>query len=111
MNKNDSEFTNLTRAQVEALMECFDFLRNGYKPLYDYKTRIVWIIRLIHQSNSSRITVTIYSNSYTISRNGIVRKQRDLFSDVDRYRLVVHSDGIIEVFACETGGDKKLVSG
>lgn len=111
MKKSNSEFTNLTRSEVEALLECFDLLRNGYTPVCDYKSKFVWMIRLVHRSNTSRITVMIYPHSYTIVKNGVVRKQSDSFSDDDRYCLMVHSDCSIEVEKLKTHAGVNLESG
>lgn len=81
MITNDSEFTNLTKAQVEALQECFDFLRNGYMPLLDSVVCGTWLIKLRHRYNGSCISVWIHHWSYVIFRDGkmskFVRRERD----------------------------------
>ena len=89
---NDSEFTNLTKAQVEALQECFDFLRNGYMPLLDSKVRDTWVIKLRHRYNRSHIIVWIRQWSYFIFKNSRPRKFRRFEPDEGLYSVSVDSD-------------------
>lgn len=91
MNRG-SEFTGLTRLQVEALLECFDFIRNGYSPIIDYNVDERWVIKLRHRSNGNWLTVTIMTDFYKICKNGILQKSVRMRESNDRYRLFVNSD-------------------
>lgn len=97
MKLNDSEFTNLTKAQVEALQECFDFLRNGYMPLLDSKVGERWVIRLRHRYNKSYISVWIHPWSYFIVKNGRPRKFVHFKHDKGLYSVSVDSDMKLEI--------------
>lgn len=111
MNNNDSEFTNLTRAQVGALQECFDFLRNGYEPFFDTTIEGFWHIFLKHKRNGSYITVKIYTDRYIIRKRGNWIKQDVLPDDGHLYRLSVDSDLNVTVTKMSRGVNKELVSG
>lgn len=97
MNFNDSEFTNLTKAQVEALQECFDFLRNGYMPLLDSVVCGTWIIKLRHRHNGSCISVWIHRWSYVILRDGKMMKVVRREPDKGLYSVSVDSDMNLKV--------------
>lgn len=108
--KHLSEFTDLTRAQVEALLECFDFLRNGYVQLFDELVCGSWVIRMKHSRNGNALVVVIQRSGYYIRKNGIVQKSvviRDLQS---RYRLFVNSDMTVGVVRTSQSGDVNSVS-
>ncbi len=111
MNNNDSEFTNLTRAQVGALQECFDFLRNGYLQVIDFNVNGLWIIKMRHQSNYARITVTIKPFEYSIKKNGAVVKIVLFRFSHARFALSVDSDLNVTVSKMSRGANEKLVSG
>lgn len=104
------EFTNLTKAEVEALLECFDFLRNGYKQLIDFNRNGLWIIRMKHQKNGCVLTVMIRACEYMILRNGRLSKNVAYPSSADRYKLFVNSDMTIGVVRLSPDADKTLVS-
>ena len=69
MIKKDSEFTDLTKAEVEALLECFDFLRNGYVQVINYNVAGVWIIKMKHGRNGAILSINILKSSYVIFKN------------------------------------------
>lgn len=111
MNNNDSEFTNLTRAQVGALQECFDFLRNGYLQVIDFNVNGLWIIKMQHQSNHAKLTVTIKPFEYSIKKNGDTVKVVFFRFSHARFALSVDSDLNVTVTKMSRGVNKKLVSG
>lgn len=106
-----SEFTGLTRCQVEALLECFDFLRNGYKQSIDFNHLGTWIIGLKHENNQNKIWVTIKKNGYIIKKNGKVQKSVSYTASSDRYRLFVNSDMSVGVVRQKHGVDESLIKG
>lgn len=111
MNNNDSEFTNLTWAQVGALRECFDFLRNGYVQVIDFNGNGLWIIKMRHQSNFARITIIIKPFEYSIKKNGDTVKVAFFRHSRARFALSVDSDLNVTVSKMSWDANKKLVSG
>lgn len=110
MNR-DSEFTGLTRLQVEALLECFDFLRNGYVQIIDYNVGGRWIIKMKHKKNGNILVVTIMTDCYIISKNGKVQKSVMMHEGSDRYRLFVNSDMSVGVVRTSPGADAEFIPG
>lgn len=110
MNR-DSEFTGLTRLQVEALLECFDFLRNGYVQIIDYNVGGRWIIKMKHKKNGNILVVTIMTDCYIISKNGKVQKSVMMHEGPDRYRLFVNSDMSVGVVRTSPGADAEFIPG
>lgn len=110
MNKG-SEFTGLTRLQVEALLECFDFLRNGYLPIIDYNVNGRWIIKMRHKKNGNWLVVTIMTDCYIISKNGKVQKSVMMHEGPERYRLFVNSDMSVGVVRTSPGADAESIPG
>lgn len=110
MNRG-SEFTGLTRLQVEALLECFDFLRNGYLPIIDYNVNGRWIIKMRHKKNGNWLVVTIMTDCYIISKNGKVQKSVMMHEGPDRYRLFVNSDMSVGVVRTSQGADAESIPG
>lgn len=110
MNRG-SDFTGLTRLQVEALLECFDFLHNGYVPFCDFEVDGKWIIKLHHKKNGNWLIVTIMTDCYTISINGKTRKSVMIADDLSRYRLIVNSDMSVGVVRTRLGAIAELISG
>lgn len=106
-----SEFTGLTRLQVEALLECFDFLRNGYVPFCDFCSDGKWIIKLRHKRNGNWIVVTIMADCYRISKNGVTQKSVMMHEGSDRYRLFVNSDMSVGVVRMSPGADAEFIPG
>lgn len=94
---NDNELTNLTKSQVEALLECFDFVANGYEEQSCFEVADVWIIQLKHQRKQSVIRMFIRPNQYRLQVRGRTRKKVYFESTKDRYRIVVNSDGSVGV--------------
>lgn len=110
MNRG-SEFTGLTRLQVEALLECFDFLRNGYLPVIDYNVNGQWIIKMRHKKNGNWIVVTIMTDCYRISKNGVRQKSVMMHEGPDRYRLFVNSDMSVGVVRTSPSADSGVIPG
>lgn len=110
MNRG-SEFTGLTRLQVEALLECFDFLRNGYLPVIDYNVNGQWIIKMRHKKNGNWLRVAIMPDCYKISKNGKTQKSVMMHEGPERYRLFVNSDMSVGVVRTSPGADAELVPG
>lgn len=106
----NSEFTDLTKAQVEALLECFDFLRNGYIPIGDLELRDKWVIRLKHRSNGRCLSIWIFKCRYTIFRDKELRKLVVWADTNTRYRIAVDSDSSVAVVRTAGDGYEKLIS-
>lgn len=109
--KRDSEFTDLTKAQVEALLECFDFLHNGYLPETDYQTDDIQIIKLKHKKNGNRLSIWIWPNVYMIFKLGKLVKMIKYEHDSGKYRLMVNSDMSVGVVRLSVSADARFVSG
>lgn len=98
----ERKLTNLTKAQVEALMECFDFIANGYEKQSFIEVSDLWVVLLINKRTSNRIKVFIHPNRYRIVSHDRTRKKVTFQNVVDRYRIVVNSDnsfGVIRLNA------------
>ena len=106
-----SEFTGLTRLQVEALLECFDFLRNGYVQIINFKTDEKWYIKLHHKKNGNWIVISIMTDCYRIDKNGITQKSIMRRAGSDRYRLFVNSDMSVVVVRTSPDADAKFIPG
>ena len=106
----DYDFSNLTRAQVEALLECFDFLNNGFEELTSFGIEHVWIVTLQHKRTFKRLRVIIRPLNYKITCRGKVRKQVFYGSSRERYRLVVNSPHDIGVIRLNPDREQKLVT-
>lgn len=109
MIKRDSEFTDLTKAEVEALLECFDFLRNGYVQVIDYNAAGVWFIRMKHAKNGARLNISIGKHSYTIFKDGKLVKVVYFSNDHNLYGLIVNSDMSVGVYKQTPRVSQKLV--
>lgn len=109
MIKRDSEFTDLTKAEVEALLECFDFLRNGYVQVIDYNAAGVWVIKMKHSRNGAMLSICILKSSYTIFKDDKLLKKVDFFSDNNLFGLVVNSDMSVGVYRQTPRVSPKLV--
>ena len=98
----DRQLNNLTKAQVEALLECFDFLINGYEEQSCFEVGDLWIIQMKHKRTQRALRVFIHPNSYRIQVGGRTRKKVLFSSSKDRYELVVNSEksvGVIKLSA------------
>lgn len=93
----DRELNNLTKAQVEALLECFDFLLNGYEEKACFEVDDVWVIHLKHTRNYRVIRVFIHPNDYRIEVAGHTRKRVFFSSSDERYRIIVNSERSVGV--------------
>ena len=98
------EYKNLTKTQVEALQECFDFLANGYAEYQFIQLRNVWIVGLYNQKNQNDMKVFIYENRFRIRKNFVTKKVIEREPSPDRYRLMVNSDASIGVVRMAQGG-------
>lgn len=108
---DSSEFTNLTKAQVEALSQCFDFLHNGYLPVMDWNINGLWVIRLRHKANGHAIAVHIKENCYTIYKDAKRVKYACFNASPKRFLLAVDSDMKVRAHIMRSGADERLVSG
>lgn len=108
--KHLSEFTDLTRAQVEALLECFDFLRNGYIQVIDYNEGDVWIIQMRHKEKKRKLTISIKAFEYAIKKNGKLVKSVLYQWSGNRYKLFVNSDMSVGVVRTRWCGGVNSVS-
>ena len=108
---DSSEFTNLTKAQVEALSQCFDFLHNGYLPVMDWNINGLWCIRLRHKANGHTIAVHIKDCCYTIYKDAKRVKYEAFNASPKRYSLAVDSDMKVRAHLMRSGAAEKLVSG
>lgn len=109
MITRDSEFTGLTKAEVEALLECFDFLRNGYVQVIDYNVAGVWIIKMKHGRNGAMLSINILKSSYVIFKNDKLVKKVNFFGDDNLFGLVVNSDMSVGVYRQTPRVSQKLV--
>lgn len=107
----DRELTNLTRAQVEALLECFDFLLCGYEEIESSEFGDLWYISFVHQRTKKLIQVFIHHDSYKIVVAGRIRKQITFSECSDRYRIVVNSEKSLGVIRLRAHADKMVVPG
>ena len=106
----DYDFSNLTRAQVEALLECFDFLNNGFEELSSFEISDVWTVRFQHKRTNKRLRVVIRPLNYKITCEGHIRKQVFYGSSRDRYKIVVNSPHDIGVVRLNPSANEKLVT-
>lgn len=111
MNINDSEFTNLTKAQVEALQECFDLLHNGYLPTMDWNINGLWVIRLRHKANGHAIAVHIKDNCYTVYKDAKRVKYTAFNASPKRFSLSVDSDMKVRAHLMRSGVGQKFNKG
>ena len=88
---------NLTKAQVEALLECFDFIANGYVEQSCFEVSDLWVIQLKHDRTQSVIRMFIRPDRYRLQVRGRTRKKVLFGSSKDRFRIVVNSDNSIGV--------------
>lgn len=96
-------FDNLTKAQVEALLECFDFISNGYEERACFEVGNLWVIQLQHTRNFKVLRVFIRTDRYKICERGKVRKQVLFGATNERFRLVVNSPKSIGVVRLNRG--------
>lgn len=111
MIERGKKFESLTKCQVEALLECFDFLHNGYVEKASFEVDEVWVIVLQHKRTYKQIKVFIRPDRYRIVSGARIKKQVLFGFDRERYRLVVNSDMTCGVIKMCLGENQKLVSG
>lgn len=92
MIERGKKFESLTKCQVEALLECFDFLHNGYVEKASFEVGDSWVIVLQHKRTLKQLKIFIRPERYIIVINGRPKKQAVYCSSSERYRLVVNSD-------------------
>ena len=101
------DMSNLTKAQVEALLECFDFLANGYNEQSCFEVGDLWVIQLKHKRTFKVIRMFIRPNSYRLILRGNTRKKVLFASTPDRFRIVVNSDASVGVIKLDAGASLK----
>lgn len=101
------EMSNLTKAQVEALLECFDFLANGYDEQSCFEVGDLWVIQMKHKRTQKVIRMFIRPNSYRLTLRGNTRKKVLFASTPDRFRIVVNSDASVGVVRLDAGASLK----
>lgn len=111
MIERGKQFESLTKCQVEALLECFDFLHNGYVEKASFEVGDVWVIVLRHKRTFKQIKIYIRPDRYKIVSRSKIKKKALFGADRERYRLVVNSDMTCGVVRMCLGESQKLVSG
>ena len=106
MISTTKELTNLTKAQVEALLECFDFLANGYLETACFEVGDLWIIQMRHKRTQRVIRVFIHPDRYRLQVGGQTRKKVLFRSTPDRYRIIVNSDASVGVVKLQAHASK-----
>lgn len=106
MITSTKELTNLTKAQVEALLECFDFLANGYLETACFEVGDLWLIQMIHKRKIRSIRVFIHPDRYRIQVDGFTRKKVSFPFTTDRYRIIVNSDASVGVVKLQAHASK-----
>lgn len=86
------QYDGLTKVQVEAFKECFDFIRNGYREIIAYSDCDFWYIKLRHEKKKSHIGIHIQDFSYQILRDGKCIKTVSRNPSPERYHLEVNSE-------------------
>lgn len=111
MNTIKRELTNLTWAQVEALLECFDFLANGYEETSCFEVGDLWVVQMRHKRTQKIMRMFIHPDRYRLLVAGITRKKVSYQPKPDRYQLVVNSDASVGVIRLNASARKISVSG
>lgn len=100
----------LTKAQVDALMECFDFVRNGYDLLAEVDDGSTKVVRLKHNRFKRTIEVLMSDWWYIITKNGRQVKAVRYKPDSIRYTILVNSDSSVTYARNNSSASRKLVS-
>ena len=111
MNILDRRLTNLTKAQVEALLECFDFLANGYHETSFIHLGRLWVVCFSNNRTKNVIRVFIHPDSYRIWSHGRTRKKLSFKDTQSRYEITVNSDATLAVVRLNACVRPSLVSG
>lgn len=101
----------LTKAQVDALMECFDFVRNGYDLLAEVDDGSTKVVRLKHNRFKRTIEVLMSDWWYIITKNGRQVKAVRYKPNHVRYSIIVNSDTTVTYARNDYYASQKLVSG
>lgn len=101
----------LTKAQVDALLECFDFVRNGYDLMAEIDNGRAKTIRLRHNRFKRTIEVLMSDWWYMITKNGRQVKAVRYKPDPVRYSIIVNSDSTVTYARNVSCASQKLVSG
>ena len=105
MTTFDRKLKNLTKAQVEALLECFDFLANGYHETSFIHLKDLWVVCFLNNRTKNVIRVFIHYDSYRIWSHGRTRKKLMFHDTESRYDITVNSDatlGVVRVRGCRS---------
>lgn len=86
------ETQGLTTTQVEAVIDCFDFIRNGYREIVSYCSNEIWLIKLRHTTNKKCLRIYIHPHSYYVSDGKDVRKFVEHKDDGWRYDIEIDSE-------------------
>lgn len=111
MNTFERKLKNLTRAQVEALLECFDFLANGYHETSFIHLADLWVVCLLNNRTKNVIRVFIHRDSYRIWSHGRTRKKLTFQDTRSLYDIMVNSDATLGVVRVSSRVSSKLVQG
>lgn len=101
----ESNLENLTKSQVEALLECFDFLANGYQETHSIEVDDLWVIQLRHKRTMKRVRVFIRPTRYRIVVGEVTRKKMTYSDSFERYRIIVNSDASVGVIRTRSGAN------
>ena len=107
----DRQLTNLTKAQVEALLQCFDFFTMGYEEQSCFEVGDLWVIQMKHKRTQKLLRMFIHPNSYRLQAGGHTRKKVTFASSSQRYELVVNSDASVGVVRLNAYVRPSLISG
>lgn len=111
MNTFERKLKNLTKAQVEALLECFDFLANGYHETSFINLDDLWVVCLLNNRTKNVIRVFIHRDSYRIWSHGRTRKKLTFHDTRSLYDIMVNSDATLGVVRVSSRVSSKLVQG
>lgn len=105
------EYKGLTRIEVEALKECFDFIANGYQLVVGYHDSTQWFVKLRHRMHERYLRVYIHQWNYSIIRDYKCVKSISVNPDDYRYNVVLDSGLKIKRCYFASDGREKLVFG
>lgn len=105
-----SEKQQLTKAQVDALLECFDFVANGYDLMAEIDDGDTKVVRLRHNRFKRTIEVLISDWWYIITKNGRQVKAVRYKPNPVRYSIIVNSDSSVTYAKNDSNASQNLVS-
>lgn len=100
----------LTIVQVEALRECLDFLRNGYKEENCVLIKEITYIKLRNYNKASWISVLVGPWEYYIRHNGKKVKAIQTSPDNYRYDCLVDSVMALRITRKYTSAKTRLIT-